>query len=83
MWPEQGGGTSWEYPEGPAGRYMWMVRVGADGKVSGVDQVLDWPFFNTLTTGMPLTEVEHMLGRPWGKVTYPNTGQTAWAFGSR
>lgn len=80
VWKEQGGATSWEYPQGPAGRYTWMVRVGADGKVTRVDQVLDWPFFNTLTPGMPMTEVEHTLGRPYGKVTYPLTGETAWAW---
>ncbi|MEO8136075.1 MAG: hypothetical protein ABI831_19135, partial [Betaproteobacteria bacterium] len=80
VWQEPGGGASWEYPTGPSGSYTYMVRVGGDGKVSRVDQVLDWPTFNTLVTGMPMTEVEHTLGRPWGKVTYPLTGQTAWAW---
>ena len=77
---EPAGGASWEYPQGPSGRYTWMVRVGPDGKVARVDQVLDWPFFSTLTPGMPMSEVEHTLGRPWGKVSYPITGETVWAW---
>ena len=80
VWPETGGGASWEYPQGPAGRYTYMVRVGADGRVNRVDQVLGWDTFAHITVGMPATEVEHMLGRPYSKVTYPMTGQTAWAW---
>lgn len=80
VWPEPGGGTSWEYPFGPAGRYTYMVRVGADGRVTGVDQVLGWDTFTRITLGMPVAEVEHILGRPYSKVTFPLTGQTAWAW---
>jgi hypothetical protein len=80
VWPEPGGGASWEYPYGPAGRYTYMVRVGADGRVTGVDQVLGWDTFRRINSGMPVEEVEHMLGRPFSKVTYPLTGQTAWAW---
>ncbi len=80
VWPEPGGGASWEYPFGPAGRYTYMVRMGADGRVTGVDQVLGWDTFGRITAGMPVAEVEHLLGRPYSKVTYPLTGQTAWAW---
>ncbi|MBK9609363.1 MAG: hypothetical protein IPO58_24230 [Betaproteobacteria bacterium] len=80
VWPETGGGTSWEYPYGPMGHYTYMVRVGADGRVSGVDQVLGWDTFARITVGMPITEVEHLLGRPYSRVTYPLNGQTAWAW---
>lgn len=80
VWPEPGGGASWEYPFGPAGRYTYMVRVGPDGRVTDVDQVLGWDTFNKITQGMPNEEVEHMLGRPFSKVTYPLTGQTVWAW---
>jgi len=65
VWPEANGASSWEYPMGPMGHYTYMVRVGADGRVSRVDQVLDWPYFNTLTQGMKADEIEHVLGRPY------------------
>ena len=80
VWPEAAGGASWEYPYGPSGRYTYMVRVGADGRVTGVDQVLGWDMFSRITVDMPVEEVEHMLGRPYSKVTYPLTGQTAWTW---
>ena len=80
VWPETGGGSSWEYPTGPQGRYTYMIRVGADGRVARVDQVLGWDTFRNVSIGMPAQEVEHMLGRPYSKVTFPLTGQTAWAW---
>lgn len=80
VWPETGGGSSWEYPLGPQGRYTYMVRVGADGRVARVDQVLGWDTFRGVRIGMPAQEVEHLLGRPYSKVTFPLTGQTAWAW---
>ena len=80
IWPEANGATTWEYPMGPEGRYTYMVRMTADGHVSRVDQVLGWPTFNRVTPGMTMTEVEHLLGRPYSKATYPATGQTAWAW---
>ena len=80
VWPEPGGGASWEYPTGPSDRYTYMVRVGADGRVTRVDQVLGWDTFVKIGPGMPATEMEHLLGRPFSKVRYPLTGQTAWTW---
>lgn len=67
IWPETGGAASWEYPLGPRGSYTYMVRVGADGRITGVDQVLAWPFFDRLQQGMKTDEVEHVLGRPYSR----------------
>ncbi len=64
IWPERGGGSSWEYPTGPEGRFTYMVRVSPDGRVDRVDKVLDWAFFTTLQPGMSNEEVQHTLGRP-------------------
>ncbi|MEO7761116.1 MAG: hypothetical protein ABIS68_04290 [Casimicrobiaceae bacterium] len=80
VWPEPGGGASWEYPLGPQGRYTYMVRMGSDVRVTRVDQVLDWDTFSHITKGMPMSEVEHLLGRPFSKVAFPLTGQTAWSW---
>src|SRR5262250_2474151 len=60
IWPEANGAASWEYTQQPSGRYAYMVRVGADGRVTRVDQVLDWPFFNQLVAGMKANEIEHI-----------------------
>ena len=80
VWPESGGGASWEYPLGPEGRYTYMVRFGPDNRVTRVDQVLGPATFSRIVPGMLMTEVEHLLGRPYSKVKYPATGQTAWAW---
>lgn len=80
IWPEKDGGASWEYPLGPSGRTTYMVRVGADGRVTRAEQVLGWDNFIRITPGMPVEDVEHMLGRPFSKVTYPLTAQTTWSW---
>ena len=80
VWPEANGAASWEYPQGPAGRYTHMVRIGADGRVTRVDQVLDWPFFMKLEPGMPVREVEHALGRPYSKTFMPLQNENVWAW---
>ena len=80
VWPEPGGAASWEYPLGPSGRTTYMVRVGADGRVDRVDQVLGWDTFTRVAVGMPENEVEHLLGRPYSKVTYPLTASTVWSW---
>jgi hypothetical protein len=80
VWPEANGASSWEYPQGPTGRYTYMVRVGADGRVTRVDQVLDWPFFRKLESGMPIQEVEHTLGRPYSKTFMPLQDENVWAW---
>lgn len=80
VWQEPGGGASWEYPMGPMGRYTYMVRFGPDGRVTRVDQVLGWDHFSRIERGMPMEEVEHLLGRPYSKEYMPLIGETAWSW---
>ena len=65
---------------GPMGHYTYMVRVGADGRVTRVDQVLDWPYFNTLTQGMKSDEIEHVLGRPYRTSYMPMMAENVMAW---
>ena len=80
IWPEANGASSWEYPLGPSGRYTYMVRVGPDGRVDRVDQVLDLPTFARLQPGMKVQELEHTLGRPYSKTYLPLIDQDQWAW---
>jgi len=80
IWPEQGGAASWEYPTGPSSYYTYMVRVGSDGRVTRVDQVLDWQTFGKLQPGMKVEDVEHMLGRPYRKTYMPLIHETIWTW---
>ena len=80
VWPEANGASSWEYPQGPMGRYTHMVRIGPDGRLIRVDQVLDWPFFMKLQPGMPTQEVEKTLGRPYSKTYMPLQNENVWAW---
>jgi hypothetical protein len=59
-----GGGQRMEYARGPFGRHTWMIDVGADGRVAGIEQVLTEARFYEITPGMPADEVLLRLGRP-------------------
>ena len=80
IWSEANGGATWEYPLGPEGRYTYMAHIGADGRITRVDQVLGWDVFGKIGLGMTTEEVEHLLGRPYSKLTYPLTDRTVWSW---
>jgi hypothetical protein len=80
VWPEANGAASWEYPTGPSNRYTYMVRIGGDGRVTRVDQVLGWPYFERLQNGMTEQEVEHVLGRPYSQTPLPLRNLTVYAW---
>ena len=80
VWPEANGASSWEYPQGPMGRYTYMVRIGPEGRLTRVDQVLDWPFFSKLQPGMSIREVEQTLGRPYSKTFMPLWSENVWSW---
>src|SRR5450631_3668112 len=48
IWPESGGGASWEYVTGPAGQYTYMARLDGSGRLIRTDQVLDWLWFRKI-----------------------------------
>ena len=68
VWDDAGGAASWEYARGPEGRETFMVRLGADGRLLRIDQVLNEESFARVLPGMTRADVERLLGRPYGVV---------------
>ena len=65
-----------EYATGPEGFETYIVRIGADGKVKEVTQLLVEDQFARVVPGkMTKAEVRDLLGRPSDETTY-RTGLT-------
>jgi hypothetical protein len=77
----EGGDKVLEYATGPEGLYTYQVRVGADGKVRQVTQVLTEERFNTIAPGRTTkAEVRNLLGRPMDNTQF-RAGETwSWRF---
>jgi len=76
---EPNGDKVWDYPTGPEGFYTHQVRIGADGKVRQVTQLLTEERFNTIAPGKTTkAEVRSLLGRPMDDTHY-RAGET-WSY---
>ena len=75
-----GGGTVWQYPQGPVGQTTYMVAFGADGRATGIRQALTWENFAGIRPGMTRDEIRLVFGRPASTVTYRNLGEEVWSY---
>ena len=62
QWRDADGTQNLAYPRGPASPDTLMVRIGPDGKVQGVRNVLTPDNFARIKPGMKLDEVLRILG---------------------
>jgi hypothetical protein len=76
---EPNGDKVWEYSTGPEGFYTHQFRIGADGKVRQVTQLLTEERFTTIVPGKTTkAEVRSLLGRPMDDTHY-RAGET-WSY---
>jgi len=68
------------YPRGPLGTETFMVRVGRDGLVQGVDQVLRDEVFYRIVPGITKDDVLRLIGPPSEMMEFPRLQQTAWEY---
>lgn len=76
---DRNGDELWEYAQGPEGFETYVVRVGADGKVKEVTQVLTEDQLMKIVPGtMTKADARNLLGRP-SDVTFTGVG-TVWSW---
>jgi hypothetical protein len=76
---DRNGDELWEYATGPAGFETYVVRVGADGKVKEVSQILtDDQLLKVVPGTMTKADVKNLLGRPSDQ-TFTGAG-TVWSW---
>ena len=68
------------YPSGPFGLQTYVAHVGGDGRLQGVEQVLDDSRFNAITQGMTTDQLLRLIGPPAQRVYFGNLRQTAWDY---
>lgn len=76
---DRNGDELWEYARGPEGYETYVVRVGGDGKVKEVTQILtDEQLMKIVPGTMTKADVKHLLGRPSDE-TFTGAG-TVWSW---
>jgi len=62
---DRNGDELWEYAQGPEGFETWLVRIGVDGKVKDVSQILtDEQLMKIVPGTMTKADAKNLLGRP-------------------
>jgi hypothetical protein len=63
-WQDADGSIQLAYPSGPAGYDTFMARLGADGRLQSITNVLEPTSFAKIQPGMTKDEVLRVLGPP-------------------
>lgn len=63
-WQDPDGSVQLAYPRGPAGIHTYMVKMGADGRLRSIENVLDETVFARIQAGMTKEQVLRVLGPP-------------------
>lgn len=66
------------YPLGPEGAHTLLLRIGADGRYQGREDLLTRENFGRVSAGMSRDEVAALLGPPGSTQTYSLKQQSAW-----
>lgn len=70
-WQDPDGSIQLAYPRGPAGIHTFMVRLGPDGRLRSVANVLDEAHLARIRPGMTKEQVLRVLGPPdYGRTAY-------------
>lgn len=77
-WPNDDGGTTWEYPRGPEGTRCWMLTLDARGVLRSIEQALTEENFARIAPGWSAEQVRRLLGKPSGTAEYPLKPEVVW-----
>jgi hypothetical protein len=78
---EPNGDKVWDYTTGPEGFHTYRVRMGADGRVKEVTDLLrEEQLVNVVPGKTTRDEVRNLLGRPMDETTYRAGLAWSWRF---
>lgn len=70
-WQDPDGSMQLAYPRGPAGIHTYMVKLGPDGRLQSIANVLDETGLARIRPGMTQEQVLRVLGPPdYGRTAY-------------
>lgn len=77
---DAGGGATWAYPRGPMGYHTYMARFTSSGILAGIESVLDPDHFARVTPGLPLEDVQRLIGPPRRTERFARRDETVWDY---
>ena len=75
---ESAGTKGLVYPLGPEGLHTLLLKIGADGKYVGHENLLTRANFERVKPGLQQSEVQQLLGPPGSSQDYALKQQRAW-----
>lgn len=75
---EADGTRTLDYPRQPEGWTNYVIRIGVDGKMSSLRQLLNNDNFARVKPGQTQQDVRNILGRPAATVPYALKQQEVW-----
>lgn len=80
---DRNGDELWEFASGPAGQETYVVRLGSDGAVKEVTQVLTEERLMSIVPGKTTKQdVRNLLGRPSDQSFYATGTSWSWRYSS-
>ena len=77
-WKNDDGGVTWEYSRQPNGSVCYMLSIGADGILRGVDQVLREDNLARVVPGLDHDQVRRLLGKPRSTINFSLKNEQVW-----
>jgi outer membrane protein assembly factor BamE (lipoprotein component of BamABCDE complex) len=74
------GSRTFDYPRQPEGWTNYVIKLGADGKVTSIRQLLTPDNFAKVTPGLTQLEVRSILGRPATMTPYALKKEEVWTW---
>lgn len=78
VWVETDGGRTLQYSTQPMGHHAYLVRLGADGRLVGVQDGLSPAGRARIEPGMTPEQVSRLLGRERSRVVFSLSGEEVW-----
>ena len=75
---EPDGTRTLDYPRQPEGWTNYVIKVGPDGKMSSLRQLLNPDNFDKVKTGLGKQDVRNLLGRPAKTMPYALKNEEVW-----
>ena len=79
-WSNPDGSRQLAYPKGYYSNRTYMVHVGRDGLVQGVEQVLKDDRFYRIRPGQTRDDILRLIGPPIETMEFPRLQQVAWDY---
>lgn len=77
-WRNDDGGVTWEYSRQPNGSQCFMLTIGADGILRGIEQVLRDDNLARVAAGMSHDQVRRLLGKPRSTINFSLKNEEVW-----